>query len=688
MGKIELLSPAGSFEALIPAVRMGADAIYLGSNEFSARKNAKNFSRNELKEAVEYCHIRGVKVYLALNTLIKDSEMESAIDLAKFAASINIDALILQDIGLASRLRNIMPDMRLHGSTQMAIHTESGVKLLEEMGFSRVVLARELSKSEIKKIRDSCSIELEVFVHGAMCMSVSGQCYFSSVLGGRSGNRGLCAQPCRLPFCAPGGTGYDLSLKDMSIIEHINELIDMGVNSVKIEGRMKRPEYVAAAVNACRKAIDDGKVEQESIDMLRNVFSRSGFTDGYYLQKYGKEMFGIRSKEDVLLATNEVFAKLHNMYKSERQCIPIFFEIKIKQGEKISLTVSDEDGNIANVNGDVSEYSKNLDIDADKCIKQLKKTGNTPFFVKSVYCDIDKGLSVPVSSINSLRRMAIYELQEKRKFRKPIKFSTEKQEPVEKTFEHFEGLPKLRARFIHCDIPESFKNCEFVYVPLNSKKEDLISLKNRGFSLCLEMPRIFFGQENKVKELLNIAKNIGINHVLAGNLGAVKLALDLGFKVHGGFSLNIMNSSSLKWAEEIGLEDVETSFEITLDNISKLKGKIKRGIIAYGRLPMMITRNCPGKNGGGCKWCMGKSVLTDRKGIEFPMICNFGCTEVLNSVPLYMADRINEIKNVNFLVLRYTVENSVESGENLNIFNRSEQCKNGITRGLYYRNVD
>lgn len=688
MNKIELLSPAGSFEALIPAVRMGADAVYLGSGEFSARKNAKNFSRDELREAVEYCHIRGVKVYLALNTLIKDSEMESAVDLAKFAAGINIDALILQDIGLASKLRNIIPDMKLHASTQMSVHTESGVKLLEEMGFSRVVLARELSKTEIKKIRNSCSIELEVFVHGAMCMSVSGQCYFSSVLGGRSGNRGLCAQPCRLLFSVPGGTGHDLSLKDMSLIKHIKELNNIGVNSVKIEGRMKRPEYVAAAVNACRKAIDNGGPDKQSIKLLRDVFSRSGFTDGYYLGKRGKEMFGTRSKEDVLSATNEVFSKLHEMYKSERQCIPISFEIRIKKGEKVSLKASDEDGNIISVDGDAPEDSINLDIDSDKCIKQLKKTGNTPFLVKSVYCDIDKGLSLPVSSINSLRRMAIDKLQEKRKFRKSIRFSTNKQKTVEKNYGNPKGSPKLRARFTHCNIPEDFKICEFVYVPLNSKKGDLISLKKRGFNLCLEIPRIFLGKEREVAELLNNAKNMGIDRVLAGNLGAVKLALDLGFKVHGGFSLNIMNNDSLRWAKKIGLEDVEVSFEMSFDNISNLNGQIKRGIIAYGRLPMMITRNCPAKNGNSCKDCSRTPVLTDRKGIKFPMICNFGCTEVLNSVPLYMADRINEIKNIDFLVLRYTVENSVESGENLNAFNRNEQCKNGITRGLYYKDVD
>ena len=686
MNEIELLSPAGSFESLIPAVRMGADAVYLGSNEFSARKNAKNFNRDELEKAVEYCHIRGVKVYLALNTLIKDSEMESAIDLAKFSANVNIDALILQDIGLASRLRNIMPDMKLHGSTQMTIHTESGVRLLEKMGFSRVVLARELSKNEIKKIRDSCNIELEVFIHGAMCMSVSGQCYFSSILGGRSGNRGLCAQPCRLPFRVPGGTGYDLSLKDMSIIEHIKELTNIGVNSVKIEGRMKRPEYVAAAVNACRKAIDNGKPEEESMNLLRNVFSRSGFTDGYYLGKRGKEMFGIRSKEDVLSATNEVFSNLHKLYKTENQNIPIYFEIRIKNGEKIRLNASDEDKNTISVYGDIPEISKNLDIDSDRCIKQLKKTGNTPFLVKNVCCDIDKGLSVSASSLNSLRRMAIDKLQEKRKFRNPIKFSTEKQKIVEKKPRNFNL--KLRARFPNCNIPESFKICELISVPLNSKKEDLISLKNRGFNICLEIPRVFFGREKEVIKLLNDAKNIDINHVWAGNLGAVELSLNLGFKVHGGFSLNIINSDSVKWAERVGIEDIETSFEMTLNNISKLGGKIRRGIIAYGRLPMMITRNCPAKNGMNCKNCLGKSVLTDRKGIKFPMICNFGCTEILNSVPLYMADRINEIKDVDFLVLRYTVENSVESGENLNTFNRNKWCGNEITRGLYYRDVD
>lgn len=688
MKKIELLSPAGSKEALIPAIRMGADAVYLGSKEFSARRNAENFSRDELKEAVEYCHIRGAKVYLTINTLIKDKEMDAAIDLARYAASINIDALIVQDLGFASILRHCAPDLRLHASTQMSVHTPAGVRLLEDMGFSRVVLARELSKAEIIEIRESSKIELEVFVHGALCMSVSGQCYFSSMLGGRSGNRGLCAQPCRLPFKVDGGTGHDLSLKDLSLVDYIDELSNIGVNSVKIEGRMKRPEYVAAAVNAYRKAID-GIKKEENIDLLKSVFSRSGFTDGYYTNKRGISMFGTRSKEDVVSATNEVFSKLHQMYKSENQNIPINFDIKIKRDLPIELKVYDEEGNSSDLKGIIPEISVNRDIDRDRCVKQLKKTGQTPFFVKNISCEIDNGLSVPISYINSLRRNAIKQLEEKRKIRSPISFSTDYKESVENNYKRFDTKPKIRARFPNCDVPEDFKICEMIYVPLNSKKEDLISLIERGFNLCIEIPRVFFGKEKEVINLLKDAKSIGIEHVWAGNIGAVKIALDLNFKVHGGFSLNLMNSYSIRWAEDLGIQDVETSFEMTLDQISSLKGNIKRGIIAYGRLPLMITRNCPAINANkSCTSCKGVSKLIDRKSIEFPMMCNFGCTEILNSVPLYMGNRVREIKDVDFLILRFTVENSVESGENFKVFNERKNQNNGITRGLYYRDVD
>lgn len=253
MNKPEILAPAGSFDSLTAAVRCGADAVYLGGRELNARRNAANFSDEELAQAVEYCHARGVKVYITLNTLVRDDEMETAMNAVRCACDVKADALILQDVGLTSLIRKAAPDMPLHASTQTSVQTLDGIKMLADMGFCRAVLPRELSKKEIEKIAAQSPIELEMFVHGALCMCLSGQCQLSAVLGSRSGNRGLCAQPCRLPFAADGGTGHDLSLKDMSLIEYLPELAQMGVLSFKIEGRMKRPEYVAAAVTACKR---------------------------------------------------------------------------------------------------------------------------------------------------------------------------------------------------------------------------------------------------------------------------------------------------------------------------------------------------------------------------------------------------------------------------------------------------
>ena len=301
MNKPEILAPAGSFDSLTAAVRCGADAVYLGGRELNARRNAANFSDEELAQAVEYCHARGVKVYITLNTLVRDDEMETAMNAVRCACDVKADALILQDIGLTSLIRRAAPDMPLHASTQTSVQTLDGIKMLADMGFCRAVLPRELSKKEIEKIAAQSPIELEMFVHGALCMCLSGQCQLSAVLGSRSGNRGLCAQPCRLPFAADGGTGHDLSLKDMSLIEYLPELAQMGVLSFKIEGRMKRPEYVAAAVTACKKSLA-GESAAEYEHTLGAIFSRSGFTSGYYNGALGRDMFGVRRKEDVTAA--------------------------------------------------------------------------------------------------------------------------------------------------------------------------------------------------------------------------------------------------------------------------------------------------------------------------------------------------------------------------------------------------
>lgn len=328
----EILAPAGSMESLTAAVRCGADAVYIGAKRYSARASAQNFDKQELEKAVYYCHARGVKVYLALNTLLTDDEMDDAAETVKEACSLPVDAVIVQDIGLASFIRSACPSLRLHGSTQMSIHTPQGAKELYRQGFSRVVLARELSKEEIAEIAESCPIELEVFVHGALCMSVSGQCYFSSLLGGRSGNRGQCAQPCRLPFSVQGGTGHDLSLKDLSLLHHLGGLRGLGVHSFKIEGRMKRPEYVAASVAAAKKAVSLGFLPYEDSKLLEQVFSRSGFTDGYYGEQLGRKMFGTRTKEDVAGAQPALLSQIRAQYKDEKQRIPVSFGAPNKRG--------------------------------------------------------------------------------------------------------------------------------------------------------------------------------------------------------------------------------------------------------------------------------------------------------------------------------------------------------------------
>ena len=303
----EILAPAGSAECVKAAVRCGANAVYLGTKDFNARRNADNFGFDELKETIEYCHARGVKVHITFNTLIDDEEIDKAIEFIKHICTLSADVLILQDLGLAQLIRTIAPEIERHASTQMSVGTPQGINLLEKLGYSLAVLPREMTKTEIENIRKNTSIKLEAFVHGALCMCVSGQCYMSAMLGGRSGNRGLCAQPCRLAFTANGGTGHGLSLKDLSLVSKAGELSRLGVDFFKIEGRMKRPEYVAAAVTALKKA-QSGEDAEAALKTLSAVFSRSGFTDGYFENKRGKEMFGIRTKDDVTAADGATLA--------------------------------------------------------------------------------------------------------------------------------------------------------------------------------------------------------------------------------------------------------------------------------------------------------------------------------------------------------------------------------------------
>lgn len=673
---IEILAPAGSSESIYAAVRCGANAVYVGGSRFSARANATNFTADELSAAVDYCHLHNVKIYQAVNTLVFDSELEDFLKAAKLSAEIGIDAFIVQDVGAAYMLKQTLPDMKLNASTQMSIHTKQGALLAKEAGFSRVVLSRELSFDAIKEIA-SADIEVEAFIHGALCMSVSGQCYMSAMIGSRSADRGLCAQACRLPFSAiKGQDRCDLSLKDLSGIEFIPELEKAGVTSVKIEGRMKRAEYVAAAVSACR-AKADGK--EPDIDALRAVFSRSGFTDGYLTGKLGSDMFGTRQKEDVV-AAKDVLPKLAELYHRETKACTADFECIVKADEPVSLKMS-ADGEQVTVSGDVPQAAQNRPTDSAMIEKQLSKLGDTPYSFGMLKTEIDEGLIVPASALNALRRDAVEKMNE-------LRIST-KRRP--QRFEEINlNFPKLlnikhkafRAKLYKAEqlsgVPDSF---EIAFLPLDI----ILSAKPQSaVKLGAALPR-FVTDENTLSEKLEKLKALGINDVLCTNYAHIRLCRD-DFVMHGDFGLNVTNSLTLKKYAEMGLLDATASFEMKLNQINSLGDMLPYGMIGYGRLPLMLTRNCPIRQAvGGCKNCTGG--LTDRTGRFFPVKCDGVSAEVLNSDVLVMSDRLNEV-NCNFVTLVFTDESPERVRQVCDFYeNRRKLDAENITRGLYYRGI-
>ena len=687
MEKIEILAPAGGYDSVIAAVRSGADAVYAGGKSFSARASAQNFDFEQLCSAVEYCHIHGVKFYLTINTIVFDDEFKQLKQAITEAAKADVDALIVQNMGVARLAKRIAPDLALHASTQMSVHTASGVKALYEQGFKRVVLAREMSRDEIKKAAE-IPVELEVFVHGALCMCVSGQCYFSAVLGSRSGNRGACAQTCRLPFTVSGGKGkYALSLKDNSIIPYLNELEEIGVASAKIEGRMKRPEYVSAAVTACREQRDLGFVTDETAELLRAVFSRTGFTDGYYTGKIGRGMFGTRTKDDVVSADEKLLSKIRAKYKNEAQNIVVTAEFTARLGKQPVLKISDGTHTAESTADVICEQAKNVALSAEKCFTQLKKTGSTAYSVGDIKLTLDDNISLPISALNAMRRECTDELDRLRKTVHNYKINDVDINGDFVPYNKSENFTRASVR--GTKISPAFKDCELVFVPLFSDIRETQRLKNEGYNVAVEVPRGMFDREKQIEAQLQRVKEIGVTDALCHNIGALHTAKNLGFTLHGGYGLNLVNTYDLLWAEEYGIKDVELSFELTFNRINRLGGNIKRGIITYGHLPLMLCRSCPVKGDGiSCKSCKNQSKMTDRKGKSFYLKCDGNCTEVLNCVPLYIAPQEFRTLSTNFNILRFTVENYVENVERIPDFNRISMLNDKFTRGLYKRGVE
>lgn len=680
MSCFEVLSPAGNAEMLTAACRAGADAVYLGAKEFSARRNAENFDDSAIKEAVKYCHIRGVKVYLTLNIQIKDSELSSAVDLARRAYNYGIDGVIIADLGLAAVLRESIPALHLHASTQMTVHTPAALKILKNAGFTRVVAAREMSREELKELckrAKELDIEVEVFVHGALCMSVSGQCLLSAFLGSRSGNRGLCAGPCRLPFEAKGGTGYDLSLKDLSLLPYIKELCDMGVTSFKIEGRMKRPEYVAAATAACRFAVDNGYVTTEDFDTLKNVFSRSGFTDGYYVNRLGRDMFGIRTKEDVT-AADKAFPKIHELIRAERKTVKIRAEITVRKDMPIALTL-DDGKNRVTVKGKIPKAAQNRPITGE-CLKAgLDKFGSTPYILYKFSAECGEGLFVSAAELNALRREAAELLDRKRgevrREESSVVYSLPK--PSDKRT----NPPKFYARFEDiAQIPKCLSGIDAVIFPL----EKDFNIDIGRVELIADIPRGIIS-EDFIRQRLSVFKEKGFKTAVCGNLSAVQIAIEEGFRIIAGTGLNVLNTESAATVSKLGAERVILSNEITLQGAARLNSPVPRGIVAYGNIPLMLFRNCPLKNGRRCADCDKKGSITDRKNTEFPVRCRRGFSELLNSVPVWLADRREDLKAVDFAVLYFTNESPERVRNVIKAYKNGLSADTEYTRGLFYR---
>ena len=689
MANIEILAPVGSEEMLHAAVFSGADAVYLGFSGFNARTGAGNFDADSLKEAVRFCHARGVKVHVALNTTVYGGELASLCDAIRAVAASGADAVICQDLAVATLIGKIAPQLPRHGSTQMSVHTLQGALELKELGFTRVVLARELSLPEVEQITRHCGIETECFVHGALCMCVSGQCYMSAFLGGRSGNRGSCAGPCRLPFEAnplpegKPGRLHHLSLKDNSVIDKLDQLQAIGVASAKIEGRLRTPEYVAAAVSACLAGREGRAYDR---DLLKNAFSRSGFTSGYLDGKIDGTMFGVRSEADAEL-TKKTLPALRELYRRERSRVPVRMKLEIEEGGE-KLTVTDADGNKAFAYGDFEPQPARADP-TESLKRSLAKTGGTPFAAENIEVEMDEGSwFVPGSTVNELRREALDALLKKREVLRPWPVQDVELEPLPQR-----TLPPhrtLRARFERWDqVPEqALSGVEYLILPI--AQADRVPCEWRGKTL-LELPRVMFGKlEDDTARRVAATQDAGFAGYEVSNIAHLRLCR--GLPMSGGFGLNVTNQVAAQFYADNGLGSVLILPETKDSDISTIApihaGKpVPTGVLVYGHMPLMVTRACPLQNIHDCAHCDQTGVLTDRKAKKFPVRCGMGVRTIYNPVPIYMGDKPGAL-TVDYGVAYFTLESREEAAAILDNIRVHAPFEGDFTRGLYFKGTN
>lgn len=655
-GLPELLAPAGSYEALMAAIEGGADAVYMGGVAFNARINAKNFTEEELKRGISLAHSYGVKVYIAANTLIYDRELDGFLRSAEYAYRCGADALIIADVGAAAEVKKRIP-IELHASTQFSGHGADSAKILAEAGFSRMVCAREMSREDIKSFIDKSTLEAEVFVHGALCVCHSGQCLFSSLVGGRSGNRGECAQPCRLPYRGRGGRQeYPLSLKDLTLARHVTELYGLGVSSLKIEGRMKSPEYVRDVTRIWRSLLDERRdATNLEIRELEEIFSRGGFTDAYFTKSIGHGMLGVRSEEQ------KQITRTLSPFEGITRKIKINMDMTVAADVPARLTLTRVDtGQSVTVTGDIPQTARTAPIDEETVQRSLLKLGDTPYSAENIRIDIGEGLMLPISVLNALRRRAASELASlcERKLQ-PITQADADSPKMTRT-------PLRTAVFYNTEeIPSSaYSYFDIIYTPLE---------KYTGNTNGVILPPVIFDSEREtVESMLRSAREKGAEYALVGNFGHAELARLARLRVHGDLRLNITNASSAAFAEKEGYETFVLSPELGVSAMRDIGGRSLACV--YGRIPLMVTEKCIGKEIGDCKTCTsGHVMLTDRRGVRFPVMRTFAHRSLIfNSVPVYMADKQAELDRAGLCMRHFifTVESAAEADTVINAYKK------------------
>ena len=609
-----------------------------------------------------------------------------------------VDAVLVQDWGVLTLAQAVTPDLPIHASTQMSLFTSGGARWAERLGMERVVLARELSREDIANVCRNCGAEIEVFVHGALCMCYSGQCTMSALIGQRSGNRGACAQPCRLPYGVNGPckNQFPLSLKDANLSAYLQELGDMGVACLKLEGRMKRPEYVAVITSIYRRLMDEKRSPTaEESRALEQAFSRSGFADGYYRHQKGPAMFGTRPENAP--EPKELFAQARAVYENgkENRKIPVNLRLTVKRGEAVRLggaCAACGGVAIAMATGNIPEEARNRAVTEEELRQRLSKTGGTVFAADRIEIELDDGLMVSASAVNALRRELLDELAARRTDVPQRRSLPTPALPEQETFSP--AAPKLTCSIARLDqLTDALADgAEMIYVPI----ELLPGLKDYcgRAKLCAVLPRVWRdGDEADFRKILETTP--ALSAVSIGNAGHMAIVEGLPLERRGDFGLNVFNSRAVAFWQGQGLDSVTVSFELRHQQVRELRKYLPCEGIVYGRLPLMVTENCMIGNAGNChgdkRLCQGENTLTDRTGARFPLLEQYGCRcEIENSRTLFLADK-PEWRNcgLTYARLRFTTESPAQCDAVLRRYQgEGDWTPEEFTRGLFYRGVE